>query len=359
MASEILQSIFRAGLKYFLQVPEEKYIQGEPVRSIIIVRQHNQLGDMLVGSSLITALRDAFPSASISFIASPQNVVALMNNPSINQVIIFDKKKILSPEYLLSFYSQLRKGYDLCIAPATVSLSFTNDLISRLTRSKKRIGIAKLDGMKNEFSFFFHHRVDVDFRQNPDVHIAVRILQVLEPLHITTSKLSPVILPTNNDVQSAEDFLISSGLMRGKKIIGIHTGAGKPNNRWEVKNFIELIQRCKTEHMASIYLTASNADMDIVKKINSSVEDKLPVFLNQSIGKVASLISKSSLFITNDTGIMHVAAATSTPQISLFGPTNPNVWQPIGESKYSLRNGNNVDSITVDEVFGLIKKLLL
>ncbi len=313
---------------------------------------------MLAGSSLITALIESYPEASITFVASPQNAIALEANPYINELIIFDKKKLSDPEYLLRLFSKLRKGYDLCIAPATVSLSFTNDFISRLTRSKFRIGIEELDGTLNKFSFFFNNRVPVDFRKNNDTHIARRILKILEPLNISNDKLSPVIIPADNDVKYSDEFLIAAGFYPDKKIIGIHTGAGKPANRWDFNKFIDLIHRCRKELTVNIYLTAGTADMDIVENINSSFEEKLPVFLNQSLGSVAALIAKSSLFITNDTGIMHVAATTKTPQISLFGPTNPRVWQPMGTGKFSLRNSDDINSISVDEVFGLAEKLL-
>ncbi|MFO7444736.1 MAG: glycosyltransferase family 9 protein, partial [Ignavibacteriaceae bacterium] len=84
----------------------------------------------------------------------------------------------------------------------------------------------------------------------------------------------------------------------------------------------------------------------------------LKLFVNRNIPEVAALVSKSDLFISNDTGIMHVAGTTATPQISVFGPTNPFNWAPIGEKKLFIRKSDLIDDITVDDVFDLCKTLL-
>ena len=68
------------------------------------------------------------------------------------------------------------------------------------------------------------------------------------------------------------------------------------------------------------------------------------------IPRVAALISLSNLFISNDTGIMHVAGTTSTPQISIFGPTNPLNWAPIGKNKFYIRKSELIDDIAVEDV---------
>jgi len=107
-----------------------------------------------------------------------------------------------------------------------------------------------------------------------------------------------------------------------------------------------------------IYLTGSTADLEIIKLISSAISSETKVFLNKDISEVAALIAQSSLFITNDTGIMHVAGTTPTPQISIFGPTNPFNWAPVGNQKYFLRHSDLINDVTVEEVFSLCRTLL-
>src|SRR5690606_25016899 len=85
---------------------------------------------------------------------------------------------------------------------------------------------------------------------------------------------------------------------------------------------------------------------------------KLFTFVNRTIPEVAALISRSDLFISNDTGIMHVAGTTETPQISIFGPTNPFNWAPIGKNKFFIRRSELIDDVSVQDVFDLCKILL-
>ncbi|MCM8809969.1 MAG: ADP-heptose--LPS heptosyltransferase, partial [Candidatus Omnitrophica bacterium] len=87
---------------------------------------------------------------------------------------------------------------------------------------------------------------------------------------------------------------------------------------------------------------------------------KTPTILrNFPIPRLAAIIEFSDLFISNDTGIMHVAGATKTPLISLFGPTDPEIWAPIGENKFYIKKDDDINSIKVEDVINLINKILM
>ena len=80
--------------------------------------------------------------------------------------------------------------------------------------------------------------------------------------------------------------------------------------------------------------------------------------MNKRIPQLAALISVSDLFITNDTGVMHVAGATDTPQISIFGPTNPFNWSPLGPGKFFIRKSDLIDDVTVNDVYDICLMIL-
>ena len=358
MSRRFFQMVLRILLKSVLGVKEKHDFSLKNVKRILIVRQHNQLGDMLAGSSLVHALREAFPAAEITFIASPQNKDALLGNPLINILHVFDKKKLNTLSYWKELWGVLRADYDLCISPATVSISFTNDLLARLAKAKIRIGIRDLDGKENDFAYFFDYPVSLDWRNQPDLHIAERIIGILKPFGISTRNFLPEIQPTADDNEEARSFIRGAVDDVKKRIIGLHTGAGKPPNRWPWQNFCQLIERLQAEQNAFCYLTASSADLEVIEKINKFLPHPLPVYLNKSIGSVAALIGCTELFITNDTGIMHAAAAVPIPQISLFGQTNPSVWAPLGPGKHYIRHGEDINSISVEEVYSLAVELV-
>jgi heptosyltransferase-2 len=138
----------------------------------------------------------------------------------------------------------------------------------------------------------------------------------------------------------------------------LHVGAGKPPNRWSLQKYVLLIEKLNTKYNCSFYLTGSDYDKDELDYVILNSKIPLHKFLNKQIPQIAALASLSHLFITNDTGIMHVAGTTNTPQISLFGPTNPFNWAPCGKDKLFIRKSDLIDDITVEDVFNLCRNLL-
>ncbi|HVO75466.1 MAG TPA: glycosyltransferase family 9 protein [Ignavibacteriaceae bacterium] len=352
--SKIIYRTFRKALS----VPENPSLVLENPRKFLIVRQHNQLGDLLIGVSLFRAIKEKYPQSSITLIVSPFNYPGLVKNRFLDRVFIFDKKKLLHLSYLNQLKSILREEYDVAIVPAIVSVSFTSNLLARFANAKTRIGPDSLDGIYNKSSFLFDRRVVLDWRKHPDSNVAERNLDIVRPFGINTENFSSEISFDSVDLSEVKAFLNEIGLNKGELLIGLHAGAGKIQNRWSLLKYITLIQKLNGAYKAKFFLTGSMADSEELQYIKENV--RIPVYLcmNKPIPVVAALISMSQLFICNDTGIMHVAGATGVPQISLFGPTNPFNWAPIGSNKHFIRNSELIDDISADEVFDLCKSIL-
>jgi ADP-heptose:LPS heptosyltransferase len=347
--SSALYNIFQKSLS----VTENKSTDlGSPKR-FLIVRQHNQLGDLLAGVSVFRAIKEKYPDSHITLIVSPFNYPGMIKNKFLDRIFIFDKKKLYNPYYFSRFISLLKEGYDVTLVPVTVSISFTSNLIARLSRAKIRIGAKSLDGKKNDSAFFFDRRVEIDWRKHPDSNVSERSLDIIRPFGITTNDYRSEITFDENDLKAARKFIESFRNSNNNLLMGLHVGAGKPQNRWSLYKYSALIQRLKENYKADLYLTGSSGDREEIKFVTENVPFELPVFINRKIPEVAALISLSDLFISNDTGIMHVAGTTKTPQISIFGPTNPLNWAPIGENKVYIRKSDLIDDIAVEDVFKL------
>lgn len=343
----------------FLGVKETRNCNLGPLKKILIVRQHNQLGDLLAGVSLFRALKEKFPSSQITLILSPFNYPGMVKNKLIDRLFVFDKKKLYSPLYIYRFLKLLRENYDMVIVPVVVSISFTSNLLARLSNSAVRIGAKSLDGKRNKSDYFFNHRVPIDWRRHPDSNVSERSLDILRPFGINTSNYKSEITFDEPDIRFAAKFISGLGVGKNEYLIGLHVGAGKVNNRWSLIKFKTLIEKLNNEYSAKFYLTGGKADKEEVSFIVHKLPLSIGLFINQEIPRVAALISKSDLFISNDTGIMHVAGTTDTPQVSIFGPTNPFNWAPIGANKLFIRKSDLIDDIAVNDVFVLCKELLL
>jgi heptosyltransferase-2 len=283
----------------------------------------------------------------------------LSKNKFIDRLFIFDKKRLINPSYFNELHKLLKEKYDVAIVPVTVSISFTSNLLARFANAKIRIGPQALDGKANKSDFFFDRRINIDWRKFPDQNIYERSLDLVRPFGINTKNFKPEISFDEEDSKHADEFISNEvKLNKGEYLIGLHIGAGKPQNRWSLLKFANVIERLNLAYPSKFFITGSVSDNEEISFIKGKLKIPVAFFLDNTISQIAALISKSDLFISNDTGIMHVAGATDVPQVSIFGPTNPFQWAPIGENKIIVKKSDFIDDVSVEEVFEASKILL-
>jgi len=359
MRSDLLISrTICAVLEKLLSVKEDKSKDLGTPEKILIIRQHNKLGDLLAGVSLFRAIKETYPSSTITLVGSPSNYPGMVNNKFIDKIFVYDKKKLFNPLYLLKAWRLLREEYDIAIVPVIVTISSISNFLARIANAKCRIGANYLNGLKNETVFFFDRRVDLDWRAHPDSNVSERSLDIARPFGINTKNYRSEISFNDKDEKTAEIFILTFKANGGKLLVGLHVGAGIPAQKWSLIKYVNLIKKLKENFPVEIYLTGSRADKEEINYVKKNSDVTFGLFLNHSIPEVSALISKSDLFISNDTGIMHVAGTTGTPQISIFGPTNPFNWAPIGANKYFIRKSELIDDVAVDDVYHLCDIIL-
>ncbi len=327
-------------------------------RKILIIRQHNELGHLLSSVSIFRAIKETYPDCFIRVIASPDNYFAITRNNLIDDYYVFDKRKIVKREYRKELKSVLKEEYDWVIVPVSVKHSYTSTIIARFVNTKLRIGAKSLQGIKNYLAGFYEMGIDLDWRRYPDAHVSDFILDNVRPLNISTKDFTSHISSDESALDYAEKFIGKLTLDHKDLLIGIHVGAGKKENIWPLDSYIDLIGQLKEKYPVKIYLTGSNKDLEEIDYIKKNLNIEVGYFLNKRIPALAALIEKSDLFITNDTGVMHVAGVTNTPQISVFGPSNPFNWAPLGDNKYFLKKSDLMDSIKVEDVLELCDYIL-
>ena len=204
----------------------------------------------------------------------------------------------------------------------------------------------------------FRSKVHLDWSNSPRRHQTLRNLDILLPLHLTTDDLSCKLGFTKEEIRSAK-VTLSSLRSKHELLIGMHVGAGKIENRWATEKFAALANKLSEEHNAGFLFTAGPLDLEPLQQIRQRLRCSYTVIENQPIRQVAAAIDQLDLFISNDTGIMHVAGGTSTPTLSLFGPTDPLQWAPIGsKNRFISARDENINSITVEEVYNITDLIL-
>ncbi len=344
-------------LKSILGKRSKEFDNSNSLKQILIIRQHNQFGDMLATIPLFRAIKKKFPKSELTVVASPANYAGVTSTSYIDELVVFDKTKLSDFEYLKILGKVLRgKRYDLVIVPSTVSLSFTSHLLAAIAKSDFVIGAKSLNEKGNDAAYLLNKSVELNWKPE-NRHVSDFIIDVVRPIGINEKDFTTELVIGNENQKYAEDFFAKFNHHCELKI-GFHVGAGKPQNRWKISNFKELINKLNRIENLCIYFTGSTADEEQIVQMIKAFGNSAGYLLNKPIPDVAAVIANSDLFITNDTGIMHVAGATDVPQISLFGPTNPLQWAPIGDNKYFIKKADDINSISVESVYSLALKLL-
>ena len=326
------------------------------------MRQHNQIGDMLCSLTLYKGLKKHFPSARITLVAAKTNyeIPFFDINPFIDRVIVFDKSSL--PK-IISFLKALwSRNYDLGVVPSTIVLSRTSHFINWLSRAAKRVGVKSIDGKLNESGKYLN--IKSDFLWS-GIHQSTRNLQVINQINCYLSKqeISAIKIDFNEeDINFSRTFIGQNFPDKSKKIVAFHPGAGKTANCWDKSNFIDLIKRLYDQYNNYVLLTSGWTDSDTIDFISTALTKlniKKTVLHNAKIKQLASVLSAVDLYITNDTGTMHIAGYSNARMISLFGPTDPAEWAPSGnDQKYIKSIDGKINSISVQQVTNMAIDML-
>jgi len=319
---------------------------------------------MLCVVPLLRALRLRYPDGRITLLASPVNYEAMRGIRYADEVINFDKREFIGREggNLLRFPGYVRslrkRRFDIAVVPSTVSASFTSDLLSFLSGARLRIGAGSIQGEQNPSAFFFTHPRTLDWRGTKDYHQSRRNLDIWpagfdEPVDLTIE-----MTLTEDELKRGKSFLqkLSHGAPR---VVVYHPGAGKVPNRWPADRFARLADELSVSTPASTIITLGPMDDVPVGEMRGALHTPYELIENQPIRNVASTIRYADLVVSNDTGIMHIAAAAGAPVLSLFGPTDPGEWAPTGERhRYIRGDDRTTGSIPFEAVLKTAQEML-
>ncbi|OOP55824.1 MAG: hypothetical protein AYP45_12605 [Candidatus Brocadia carolinensis] len=170
------------------------------------------------------------------------------------------------------------------------------------------------------------------------IHMIDHFLQLLDSLEITYTDTIPKIFLNDEDIRFGEDFVKDCGTGSKKMLIAIHPGSGSKQKCWSIERFATLISRLNQELQAHIIVVSGPADQEIIERLKAEIHDDFTLVDQLPLAKLAAVIKRCNIFIGNDSGITHLAAALGIRTIALFGPTDPKMWGPRGESVKILYN---------------------
>lgn len=307
-----------------------KFMQPQKTcfRKILVVRT-DRVGDVVLSTPVLKALRENYPRAHIAIMVSPYTREIVEGNPYVDEIIVYDKNK----EYrgVIGFWKFVRelkkKNFDLAIILHTKKRT---NLIAYLSRIPRRIGYED-----KKFGFLLTDKIE-DTRPLGLKHEVDYCLDVLKKLDIEPKDKTTYAAVKKEDLAWADNFLEVNGILKNDKIVCLHPGASCASKRWLMVRFIELAERLVKEYSVKIILVASGCDVKIADEIAKNIKGQvLNLAGKTTLSRLSAVLKRSRLFISNDSGPVHIASAVGTPVISIFGRNqaglSPVRWKPIGK----------------------------
>ncbi len=355
-----MRSLIKLYYNLFLKpetTPALSSIDPAKVKNILVVRQHNQLGDMVCSLPLFAALKNKFINSHITLICSKDNN-SIFDSPSekyIDEILLYNKSGPLS---LWNFNNTLKqKKYDIGIVPSTVSFSRTSHIINAMAKPKIKVGVSDNGTIRNKYNFLLDIKNDFEWSKEKR-HQASRNIDIVKQVgaSLADDKIEKLHLHlSEEEKKEAQAFFKKHFHLHKRYLVGFHPGAGKVQNRWSVENFAELIEKLNEKHECNFLLTSGPMDEETVRHLSDILMHKkidFTVVSGKHIRIIAAIINSLDMYVTNDTGTMHVSGAVNTKTVSLFGPTNGWEWAPLGkQNAYIQGSSSDINSIKVDEVF--------
>lgn len=356
----VVKDIFIRTLELMIRKPvlTPEQIDFSAVRSVLVIRQHDMLGDFLVATPVFRALRNRFPGAHIGVLIRDNFACAIAGNPFVDEILVIQKgSHQWDPRLLMTLLKKVYKRWDLTIVLNTVSHSLSSDILAEL--SSRRFILGSAGGVFPGTSRNFFYNLVAPY-SGTTVHQTGRNLDIVRYIGAQTEDLSEQMSLQDTERRYALETLRQIGMREDGLRIALNLGAGKVANRWPVARFAGLAQLLHDRLNAQILLFWGPDETNLADEFCSLIAFTPAKVDPAGIRHLAACLTHCSLLVCNDTGPMHVCAAVGVPLVAVFGPTHPGEWKPVGDSFVAVRGaGGTVDGADVDSVYGRVTALLL
>ncbi|MDQ1333584.1 MAG: Lipopolysaccharide heptosyltransferase [Thermodesulfobacteriota bacterium] len=282
----------------------------------------------------LDAVRETFPLSFIAVLAKPWVAPIYESHPAVDRVLIFQKgERTFSGvnEWIRCIRLIHRNRFDLAIL---FQNAFEAALLARLGGVSLSLGY-NTDGR----GFLLTHRVFRD-REVLKVHQTEYYLSILRGMGWGAENRVPSLYVSAADRDAAETLLLQQGIHEGDLLLGLGPGAIFGGaKRWPAERFAEIGDMGAERWGARVLIFGSAREAGICGRVRGAMKSPvLDLSGRTSLGVAMGLVERCSFFVTNDSGLMHIAAALKVPTVAIFGPTDPVATGPRGPHTRIVRH---------------------
>jgi lipopolysaccharide heptosyltransferase I len=299
------------------------------------------IGDVVQTLPTLEAIKKLYPASEITWVVEEAAAGILDGHPLVNRVLISRRKawtRMLKNPLtfmqgmgsIIGFFRDLRSTrYDIAIDFQGL---FKSGILMGLARAKRKIGF---DGTRELSYLFLNERLPA---YDIEKHALERYLDIAR--YLGAHDPAPTCtLPIEREISNMR-LKIAGIKKEGGLLVVMNPVARWKTKLWSERNFAELADRLVQEKKASVIFTGSPADRAVNQRIISLMKQNAANWAGETtLRELAALATLTDLFITTDTGPMHLAAAAGAKVLALFGPTAPWRTGPYGQSHFIARTG--------------------
>ncbi|MBN1504900.1 MAG: glycosyltransferase family 9 protein [Candidatus Eisenbacteria bacterium] len=283
----------------------------------ILISRLRYMGDVVLTTPCVRRLRDNFPDAKIDYLTQAPYGELLLENPFLNEIISVDFRRVGTFGSLRLMWKLLRARYDLAIDLLSNPRSA---LLTASTLARRRVGTYHLS---RSWAYNLNVRVPLSVRSAVEHH-----LEHLRALGLQASASLPELFVNENEKREGARLLKEAGAQAPARTVLLQPGAKWQAKRWPSKRFAELARAVSANGLRAALLAGPGEEAYTRSVLSGRPE--FPVVSGLGLRQLARVLSAAAGYVGNDGGPAHVSAALGKPTVSIFGPSEPDIWFPYG-----------------------------
>ena len=293
-----------------------------------LVVRTDRVGDVVLSTPVLEAMKTRFPESHLVMMVSSYAADVVKTNPNLDDLIIDDQAgRNRGTKGFLMLVKQVKAGkFDVGVL---LRPTFRLALLLFLAGVRHRIGTGY-----RFYQMLFNRKVYVHRKRNLR-HEADYNLDLLKPLGIRPERIIPRVYLTPQEESFAEQIWREFDIAAEDTVVVIHPGSGDSSLNLPAKRFAQVADRLAEELDSKILLTGTKEESDLVDFIKRNMQHRAVDLTGRTnVRRLAAVLKKADVMISNSTGPMHLAAAVGTPTVAVFCPifaAGPIRWGPYGD----------------------------
>ena len=290
-----------------------------PIKSVLIIKLR-YLGDVLLITPCMQAIKENLPHVDLTVVVNKETEPMLRHHPCVDNIITVDRHQWFGG--YRTVMRLLQHHYDLVL---DLTDGDRSAILTLLVNARYRVGY-------NAERRWRGYCYDWTVRGDPTtMHTVQYHIHAVKEIGLNGNISAPTLLVSSDDDRYANELLANHGIACADRLVMIHPGSRWEAKSWLTERFAAVADRIQSSRAARVVFAGIDREHARVKNIQSKMmTTPISIIGQTTVLQLAAVMKRCLLFVGNDNGPMHMAAAVGLPVVAIFGPTTPKIWGPWG-----------------------------